>query len=129
MVYCHISTTSPTQPNLLTEDGKELTQVCIIDDYESGIVIYDKLVRPPKPLIDYLTKYRFHQPSRWSRITKASLAVATTTLAKVQTQLLAILAPQGGLNLHPRVIPLNPTSKPPLHRHRTRLPPPPRSTS
>ena len=39
----------------LTEDGKELTCVCIID-YESGIVVYDKLVKPPKPVIDYLTR-------------------------------------------------------------------------
>jgi RNA exonuclease 1 len=46
---------------LRDEDGKELTRVCIID-YESGIVVYDKLVKPPKPVIDYLTKYRF--PSR-----------------------------------------------------------------
>ncbi|KAH0828120.1 hypothetical protein J3R83DRAFT_3791 [Lanmaoa asiatica] len=71
----------------LTEDGKELTRVCIID-YESGIVVYDKLVKPPKPVIDYLTK--------WSGITEASLATATTTLGEVQTQLLTILAPQGG---------------------------------
>ena len=40
----------------LTEDGKELTRVCMID-YGSGIVVYDKLVKPPKPVIDYLTKY------------------------------------------------------------------------
>ena len=39
----------------LTEDGKELTRVCIID-YESGIVVYDTLVKPPKPVVDYLTK-------------------------------------------------------------------------
>jgi len=25
-------------------------------DYESGIVVYDTLVKPPKPVIDYLTK-------------------------------------------------------------------------
>ncbi|KIK90919.1 hypothetical protein PAXRUDRAFT_150845 [Paxillus rubicundulus Ve08.2h10] len=71
----------------LTEDGKELTRVCIVD-YESGIVIYDKLVKPPKPVIDYLTK--------WSGITEASLAVATTTLGEVQQHLLSILAPKGG---------------------------------
>ncbi|KAG9316876.1 ribonuclease H-like domain-containing protein [Chiua virens] len=71
----------------LTEDGKELTRVCVID-YESGIVVYDKFVKPPKPVIDYLTK--------WSGITEASLATATTTLAQVQSQVLAILAPKGG---------------------------------
>ncbi|KAF8554782.1 ribonuclease H-like protein [Imleria badia] len=70
----------------LTEDGKELTRVCIID-YESGIVVYDTLVKPPKPVIDYLTK--------WSGITEASLATATTTLAEVQTHLLTLLAPAG----------------------------------
>ncbi|KAF8134342.1 hypothetical protein EV363DRAFT_1396762 [Boletus edulis] len=58
----------------LTEDGKELTRVSIID-YESDIVVYDTLVKPPKPIIDYLTK--------WSGITEASLAMATTTLAQV----------------------------------------------
>ncbi|KAH7925607.1 hypothetical protein BV22DRAFT_1033761 [Leucogyrophana mollusca] len=71
----------------LTEDGKELTRVCIID-YASGIVVYDQLVKPSKPVIDYLT--------RWSGITEESLATATTTLAQVQTHLLSILAPPGG---------------------------------
>ncbi|KAI9571566.1 hypothetical protein HD554DRAFT_2168835 [Boletus coccyginus] len=71
----------------LTEDGKELTRVCIVD-YESGIVVYDKLVKPPKPVVDYLTK--------WSGITEASLATATTTLPEVQAQLLPMLAPPGG---------------------------------
>ncbi|KAF9232680.1 hypothetical protein BU15DRAFT_54755 [Melanogaster broomeanus] len=71
----------------LTEDGKELTRVCMIE-YESGIVVYDKLVKPPKPIIDYLTK--------WSGITEASLATATATLADVQSQLLLILAPKAG---------------------------------
>ena len=42
----------------LTEDGKELTRVCIID-YESGIVVFDKLVKLPKPVMNYLAKYRF----------------------------------------------------------------------
>ncbi|KAL4073757.1 hypothetical protein J3A83DRAFT_4090781 [Scleroderma citrinum] len=72
----------------MTEDGKELTRVCIID-YESGIVVYDKLVKPPKPVTDYLT--------RWSGITEAQLATATTTLPQVQAHLLSILSPPGGL--------------------------------
>ncbi|KAJ8594443.1 ribonuclease H-like protein [Rhizopogon salebrosus TDB-379] len=71
----------------LTEDGKELTRVCMID-YESGIVVYDKLVKPPKPVIDYMT--------RWSGITEAVLASATTTLAEVQAQIVPILAPKNG---------------------------------
>ena len=40
----------------MTEDGKELARVCIID-YESGIVVYDQLVKPPKPVLDYLTRF------------------------------------------------------------------------
>ncbi|KAG8214189.1 hypothetical protein J3R82DRAFT_10978 [Butyriboletus roseoflavus] len=47
----------------LSEDGKELTRVCIVD-YESGIVVYDKLVKPPKPVIDYLTKYNRSIPRK-----------------------------------------------------------------
>ncbi|KAG6332748.1 hypothetical protein ID866_6338 [Astraeus odoratus] len=71
----------------MTEDGKELARVCMIE-YGSGIVVYDRLVKPPKPVTDYLT--------RWSGITEAHLATATTTLAEVQTHLLPILSPPGG---------------------------------
>lgn len=39
----------------LTEDGKELTRVCLID-FHSGLVVYDQLVKPAKPVIDYLTR-------------------------------------------------------------------------
>ncbi|KAI6021580.1 hypothetical protein BKA83DRAFT_4284172 [Pisolithus microcarpus] len=70
-----------------TEDGKELARVCVIE-YESGIVVYDKLVKPPKPVTDYLT--------RWSGITDTLLATATITLSDVQAHLLSILAPPGG---------------------------------
>ncbi|KAK0433575.1 ribonuclease H-like domain-containing protein [Armillaria borealis] len=55
----------------MTEDGKELTRVCIID-FRSGTVIYDQLVKPSKPITDYLT--------RWSGITAEALAPVTTTL-------------------------------------------------
>ncbi|KAI6037556.1 hypothetical protein EDC04DRAFT_3141981 [Pisolithus marmoratus] len=71
----------------MTEDGKELARICVIE-YESGIVIYDKLVKPPKPVTDYLT--------RWSGMTEAHLATATTTLSDVQAYLLTILSPPGG---------------------------------
>lgn len=47
----------------LTEDGKQLARVCIID-YASGIVVYDKLVKPGKPIVDYLTRYRSRVSSR-----------------------------------------------------------------
>jgi hypothetical protein len=40
----------------LTEDGKELTRVCVVD-FHSGIVLYDQLVKPSKPIVDYLTRY------------------------------------------------------------------------
>lgn len=42
----------------LTEDGKELTRVCMID-CESDAVVYDQLVKPPKPITDYLTRSAF----------------------------------------------------------------------
>ncbi|KAF8554778.1 hypothetical protein OG21DRAFT_1603312 [Imleria badia] len=71
----------------LTEDGKGLTRVPIID-YESDIVVYDTLVKPPTP-VDYLTNLlhrlissltHLPPPCRWSGITEASLATATATL-------------------------------------------------
>lgn len=39
----------------MTEDGKELTRISVID-YASGIVVYDQLVKPKKPITDYLTR-------------------------------------------------------------------------
>ncbi|KAF9462298.1 ribonuclease H [Collybia nuda] len=68
----------------MTEDGKELTRVCMID-YHSGNVLYDQLVKPSKPIIDYLT--------RWSGITAAALGPVTTTLAQVQAHILKLLSP------------------------------------
>ncbi|KAF8869553.1 hypothetical protein BD779DRAFT_1614400 [Infundibulicybe gibba] len=68
----------------LTEGGKELARISIID-FHSGIVIYDQLVKPAKPVIDYLT--------RWSGITAEALAPVQTTLAQVQEHLLRLLSP------------------------------------
>ncbi|KAK7001317.1 ribonuclease H [Favolaschia claudopus] len=68
----------------LTEDGKELTRICLID-YHSGIVVYDQLVKPSKPILDYLT--------RWSGITAEQLRTVTTTLAQVQAHILRLLSP------------------------------------
>ncbi|KAG7096805.1 hypothetical protein E1B28_004214 [Marasmius oreades] len=68
----------------LTEDGKELTRVCVID-FDTGIVVYDQLVKPGKAVVDYLT--------RWSGITAAALATATTTFSEAQAQVLRILSP------------------------------------
>ncbi|KAF8196589.1 ribonuclease H [Pholiota molesta] len=68
----------------ITEDGKELTRVCVID-FISGIVVYDQLVKPSKPILDYLT--------RWSGITAEQLNPITTTLAQVQAHILRLLSP------------------------------------
>ncbi|KAI0697772.1 hypothetical protein BC835DRAFT_1269867 [Cytidiella melzeri] len=66
-----------------TDDGKQLARVCIID-YTSGIVIFDKLVKPTKPITDYLT--------RWSGITAEAMAEAYTTFEQVQAQVLSLLS-------------------------------------
>ena len=42
----------------VTENGKELTRVCVID-FDSGIVVFDQLVKPSKPILDYLTRFFF----------------------------------------------------------------------
>ncbi|TCD64934.1 hypothetical protein EIP91_003431 [Steccherinum ochraceum] len=67
----------------LTEDGKQLARVCMID-YESGIVVYDKLVKPEKPITDYLT--------RWSGITAEAMNTATSTFNEVQSHVLSVLS-------------------------------------
>ncbi|KAG6904902.1 hypothetical protein DXG01_006387 [Tephrocybe rancida] len=68
----------------LTEDGKELTRVSIID-YYTEVVIYDQLVKPAKPITDYLT--------RWSGITAEALGPVTTTLSQVQAHIMRLLSP------------------------------------
>ena len=40
----------------VTENGKELTRVCVID-FASKIVVFDQLVKPSKPILDYLTRF------------------------------------------------------------------------
>ena len=67
----------------LTEDEKTLARVCLIN-YVSGMVIYDQLVKPEKPITDYLT--------RWSGVTEESMAKATTTFAEVRNKLCEILS-------------------------------------
>ena len=78
---------SSTQPD--TE-----ARICIID-YESGIVAYNGLVKPPKPVIDYLTNLSSSQCTHTTDYLDGQ-ASPVTTLSHVQTQLLAILAPQAG---------------------------------
>ncbi|KAF8590757.1 ribonuclease H-like protein [Ramaria rubella] len=69
----------------LTEDGKELTRVSVIDA-DTEKVVLDELVKPIKPITDYLT--------RFSGITAEHLASVTTTLPIVQSKLLALIKPQ-----------------------------------
>ncbi|KAL1750700.1 hypothetical protein FB107DRAFT_223404 [Schizophyllum commune] len=69
----------------LTEDGQELARVCMID-FTTDKVMYDRLVKPAKPILDYLTK--------WSGITEESLAPVTTTLAEVQADIVRFLTPK-----------------------------------
>lgn len=66
-----------------TAAGYELTRISIVNwDNE---VVYDTLVKPTNPIIDYVTAY--------SGITPEMLAPVTTTLADVQAHLLALLTP------------------------------------
>ncbi len=39
----------------MTQDGKALTHICVID-FQTGKVLYDQLVKPPSPITDYLTR-------------------------------------------------------------------------
>lgn len=61
----------------------ELTRISLVA--WDGSVILDSLVRPTKPITDYLTPY--------SGITKSMLDPVTTTISDIQTRLLAILTP------------------------------------
>ncbi|EPS94830.1 hypothetical protein FOMPIDRAFT_58761 [Fomitopsis schrenkii] len=82
-IDCEMASHQPFCSFCMTEDGKELTRVCIID-YASGIVVYDRLVKPSKPIQDYLT--------RWSGITAEALDPVTTTLEEVQKHILNLLS-------------------------------------
>ncbi|KAI8992741.1 hypothetical protein BD414DRAFT_521323 [Trametes punicea] len=67
----------------MTDEGKQLARVCLID-YASGIVVYDQLVKPGKPVVDYLT--------RWSGITAEALDKATATFEDVQAHIHSVLS-------------------------------------
>eukprot|EP01061_Rhynchopus_euleeides_P011240 TRINITY_DN20802_c0_g1_i1.p1 TRINITY_DN20802_c0_g1~~TRINITY_DN20802_c0_g1_i1.p1 ORF type:complete len:619 (+),score=228.17 TRINITY_DN20802_c0_g1_i1:198-1859(+) len=62
----------------LTEDGSELTRISMIN--WKGDVVYDTLVVPDKPIVDYLT--------RFSGVTASMLEGVTTRLCDVQQHLL-----------------------------------------
>jgi hypothetical protein len=48
----------------LTEQGSEITRVTLVDF--QGNTLYDELVKPENPIIDYLTTY----PTAHSQLTK-----------------------------------------------------------
>ncbi|KAL5508716.1 hypothetical protein ACEPAG_4801 [Sanghuangporus baumii] len=79
----------------LTEDGKELTRICAID-FSSGNVLLDQLVKPQKPVLDYLT--------RWSGIKEESLRDITATLQTARDELLDLLHRAAELLAHSRCI-------------------------
>lgn len=64
-----------------TERGLELTQVIVVDEHSR--TVYEKLVRPPRPILDYNT--------RFSGITAEMMEGVTTTLEEVQQDLLKII--------------------------------------
>ncbi|KAI1425381.1 hypothetical protein F5Y12DRAFT_747300 [Xylaria sp. FL1777] len=71
-------------------DEYSLTRISLVS--WDGTTILDELVKPDKPIIDYVT--------RFSGITEQMLATVTTTLGDIQTKLLNILTPRSILVGH-----------------------------
>lgn len=61
-----------------TASGKTVTRATLIDS--SGKVVFDDLIKPDEPIVDYLTQ--------WSGITEEMLRDVTTKLADVQKKIL-----------------------------------------
>ncbi|CAH8600048.1 unnamed protein product [Schistosoma bovis] len=80
-VYLPVSANSPMYAvdceMVLTSVGSELARVTMVD--EKATVMFDRLVKPPNPVKDYLTKF--------SGITREMLALIDTTLADIQREL------------------------------------------
>lgn len=69
----------------LTEGGQsELARISIMN--WDGDVVLDELVKPPRPVTDYLTQF--------SGITEEMLAPVTTTLPDIQKRLLSLITPR-----------------------------------
>ncbi|CAI2731493.1 unnamed protein product [Schistosoma spindalis] len=80
-VYLPVSANSPMYAidceMVLTSVGSELARVTMVD--EKATVMFDRLVKPPNPVKDYLTKF--------SGITRDMLALIDTTLEDIQREL------------------------------------------